>query len=683
MPKRSSCGVVPSKTSISNSNSIVLWAVIAAWCIAFLAASGRRVLILFYAVQSIDEVRLEPFLATYTAIVLCILMCVAWSSVSNPATESPSRRIAFRFLSIASIALVFWLYRCISHRRPEFWELLWISGWSSASFGYLLQTIVATRRSSPLWIYGVASKRLGLGVLATLVVAQCLWWFIQSLSFYRNFLLGFNDFGHFIQRVANTVHGNGILLESPVLPTFWDHFNPGLLLLVPIWYVCPNVSSIFFLQAAALSGSSLLVYRLARQLNHSRAIACLYGLAWLVQPCVGQMNLAYSYGWHPITFAIPLLLGAISALLELRFVIALLCILLAVSMEEGVFIIVGLTAGSNACLKWLEKSKWLRSSASDLQPDGVSTPRLINALSAIQWSMIAIVSFAAFWCVYRFSGLAEFQTARFVALGNSPYEIVLSPILRPHAFWGRVLQWENLWFVLALTLPCGVSGLAQGWRYVLPVLLPLAVLIMWDHVPAHCIAYQYPATLLPILWYATLSGSSMGSKSSSMTPLNFATQALVASFLLSLWMGQHPFSQPLREQIELISYEKVNDYRRRATDEDGLWLTEQIAMVRSQGDTVRSQGDTVLATGRIAAHFVGIQDIETVGQYIERRERLSKLPDRLNDPISHYQWVIIDHLENFQQTQLQSKQVNEEVKNSGKFDLVASKFAISIWKRRE
>ncbi|MEZ6079549.1 MAG: hypothetical protein R3C56_28930 [Pirellulaceae bacterium] len=42
-----------------------------------------------------------------------------------------------------------------------------------------------------------------------------------------------------------------------------------------------------------------------------RLSALLFGLAWLTQPVLGQMNLAYTYGWHPISLAIPLMLAAL------------------------------------------------------------------------------------------------------------------------------------------------------------------------------------------------------------------------------------------------------------------------------------------------------------------------------------------------------------------------------------
>ena len=74
-----------------------------------------------------------------------------------------------------------------------------------------------------------------LGVVWIAAVGLGIWWYWQSVEAYNHFLLGFNDFGHFGQRVANTWAGRGFLMETPSLPPFWDHFNPGLALLAPLW----------------------------------------------------------------------------------------------------------------------------------------------------------------------------------------------------------------------------------------------------------------------------------------------------------------------------------------------------------------------------------------------------------------------------------------------------------------
>jgi len=544
-----------------------------------------------------------------------------------------------------------------------------MAAWTGLSFGELARNRVERDPEPAEQHASRASWAAGL-VLASASVLAGGWWFSQSVDYYQNFLLGFNDFGDFLQRVANTAEGRGVLLESPVLPMFWDHFNPGLLLIVPLWKIYPSVKLVFALQAGALAAGGLLIFAISRRIGHPKLAALAFGIAWLVQPSVGQMNLAYTYGWHPITFAIPLLLSAILCLLTKRKVAALSCTLLALSMEEGVFVIVALVAAVCAGMPFFDSWYFKRDEVSKSEDAG----GLIESLPTATWTVVAVVSVFGFVLVYKFSGLAEFQTGRFVALGNSPIEILLSPIIRPEVFWGQVLKLENVVFVSLLWLPCGFPALMRGWRYLLPTLLPLGVLIVWDHTPAHSLAFQYPATLLPFFWLATLSGARVGKVARGRSsPLPSAMTALVTGLVLSLFVGQLPFSSLTLRDVEAITYGTDLDLRRKIDAEDGRWLTQQV-------DKIRETGDECLATTRVAAHLVGNRDIETVGQYLQRRDKLSTLPDRKGAPIKHYRWVILDRNDLGRWSGSETAEVEFEVRKNG-FELVADQFNIVIYKR--
>ncbi len=71
------------------------------------------------------------------------------------------------------------------------------------------------------WAWAVWGVALAMGV----------WWYWQSLEAYNSFLLGFNDFGHFGQRVANTWAGRGFLMETP---------SPSGTISIPDWRCWPR-----------------------------------------------------------------------------------------------------------------------------------------------------------------------------------------------------------------------------------------------------------------------------------------------------------------------------------------------------------------------------------------------------------------------------------------------------------
>lgn len=640
------------------------------WFIAATSIASRVHFVMGYSTLAAGPPQLEPLLASNSAWAFAMCTMGLWCGLALSVSREASTRLgwAVGFLMLALVLpLAAMLLRMAEiGPSPYYWEPLWLAGWSGVSFAWLISSWPAVERS------GAALRGWDVGLILLGVCAGTLGWTWQSIEYYNNFLLGYNDFGHFAQRVVNTANGNGVLLESPVLPMFWDHFNPGLLLLVPLWKLFPSVVLFFVLQALSLASSAFFVWGIARQQRLGRLSALLFGLAWLAQPVLGQMNLAYTYGWHPISLAIPLMLAAIWALLAQRAWIALILVIFAMSMEEGVSVVVCLFCAANAAQSlWPLRPKKLDSSHS----------HTVFGLSMLAWLILTASFGIAFMMVYRWSGLAEFQTARFVSLGENALEVLLSPLLRPAAFWGSLLRWDKLCFVLSLWLPCFLPGLLRGWRVLLATLPALLVLLVWDHRPASSLAFQYASTLLPLFWLATFRGSQLCETTcddthspfrSPFKAVGIAAGALTTSLILSLYVGQVSYSSPTLWDVIAVTY-GAHDEQRRSTDADGRWLTEQLQQIRSDGTAA-------LATGRIAAHLVGNRDVETVGQYLLRRPQLAGLSDRLDNPIAHYRWIVLDRREGFQQTADQIARVEAEARQAG-FQVIAEQFDIVIMHR--
>lgn len=658
----------PKATRASSWQRLSIVGVALLWFIATTSIASRVHFVMGYGTLAAGPAQLEPLLASNSAwaFAMCAMGVWCWLavSVSREASASVGWAVGFLLLALVPTLAAMLLRIAEVGPPPSYWEPLWLSGWSGISFAWLVSSRPAVERID------AGLHRWDVGLILLGVCAGTLGWTWQSIEYYSNFLLGYNDFGHFAQRVANTAGGNGVLLESPVLPMFWDHFNPGLLLLVPLWTLFPSVEVFFVLQALSLASGAFLVWAIARRQQLGHFSSLLFGLAWLTQPVLGQMNLAYTYGWHPISLAIPLMLAALWALLAQRAWIALLLAILAMSMEEGVIVVVCLFCAANAaqCL-WPLRPRHL----------DWSTSRAVFGISSLAWLILAVTSGIAFVLVYRWSGLAEFQTARFVSLGGNAWEVLLSPVLRPSVFWGSLLRWDKFYFVLSLWLPCFLPGLLRGWRVLLATILPLLVLLVWDHRPASSLAFQYTSTLLPLFWLATIRGSQPSeptpgntrSRSQLRAP-SVAVGALATCMILSLYVGQLSYSSPTLRDVIAVTY-GPHDEQRRATDTDGRWLTEQLQQIRSDGTSV-------LATGRIAAHLVGNRDVETVGQYLLRRPQLAALSDRLDDPIAHYRWIILDRREGFQQTASEIARVEAEARQAG-FQVTAEEFDIVIMRR--
>jgi len=635
------------------------------WVCTGAAISSRTQLVFSYETLVSTPAQYEILAAPNSALIVLFLTATIFPvSVCFWRTETiAAARKGIGLALIASLPLVLVIARCFSDSvpSPHFWEPIWFAMFTGLAAHRIARSAVIPISLSPMfWRFA----------LIAITVLAGAWWYWQSDTYYRNFEIGFNDFGHFTQRIANTAAGRGFLMESPVLPIFWDHFNPGLALLVPAWWLWPDVHLIFAIQAVCLATSALLIASIARKLGSSECCAAIWGVTWLLHPLIGQMNLAYTYGWHPITVAIPMLLLAFRVLLARKFIFAIVIAIFACSFEEGVIVVIACFAAAMTLRDWFR--------GKNLKEDPFRT---------VNWKIglvTFIVASIAFVLVYKLSGLAEFQTARFAKLGNSAFEILLSPMLKPTEFWSLLGRARNLAFVLFLLVPLFIPSIIRNAWCLLAIALPLGVLLVWEHLPAQSIAFQYASCVLPVLFVGAISGSCHSSLleqflspansneqlAKTVPPTSNAIAAAVTGWVLCLYVGQFPWSQPTIVEVTAKTYGLADPPLRVFDQADGKWLTEQIS-------AIRMKSTKVLATGRVASHFVGSEDIETVGQFLQRYDDLAKLDRDLPSPILRYDIIVLDYRESFQQSAQESQRIKSEAVQHG-FVVDQSAFEIEI-----
>lgn len=628
-----------------------------AWFLTAAAIAGRTHSVLNYSTLSADNPFLDPVFASNGPLLAATVLASIWFFLFRTETRSedhisgPSTAFwAQVFLGLSLLPLLLLILRGgqLLSFAPTFAEPIWFAAFTGLSFASLSESVRSLLNRLPNNIPFAAISVISLGAAT--------WWYAQSVWYYDHFLLGFNDFGHFAQRIVNTAEGRGFLLESPVLPTYWDHFNPAIAAIAPLWLAFPSVHLFFVLQALCLSASAVLIYRISIASRGSTGIALLWSLAWLAQPSLGQMNIAYSYGWHPISLAIPCMLFSFLLLLKSKHLLAVLIAIPTMLIEEGVIVVLGCFCF--AC--------FLQSTLLAPKQEQNST-RTTFGLSSTVWLAGFVICVLAFGLVYAFSGIADFQTGRFVALGATAAEVLTSPVTNPSAFWGQLFSMRNTAYLLCILLPCSIFSILRGWKLAIATILPFLVLLVWDHVPATSLAFQYAATLLPVLWLAAIQFNNNETTPASNLIAHFQKSGAVIAFTtgitLSIFVGQLPFSATSNLEMTTATYpfsEKNPDpANTRSPDKDlTKWLNEEIA-------AIRADGGEVLSTSRIASHLVGNRDIETVGQYIERREKLAQLSDRSGAPIRHYRWIVLDRDETFQQSPEAIQEVIREAESNG------------------
>ncbi len=675
-----------------------VWSAVAIWGGAWLATgsalSTRIQLVFDYSTLPTVTPELEILAASPGMLAVLLLIgagLVALAGFAQPFGDT--KRFRWWWIGMASglaacFPLLLLILRCVSEviPAPSWWELVWFS------VGTGIAACAWTASGSWQCVPDIRIARGGqanLGVVACLsvaVVSCSLWWYAQAVQMWIQFQMGFNDFGHFFLRVIRTQRGQGFLEETPVLPPFWDHFNPGLLLLVPLWWGIPSTYMVFGLQAICLACSSVLVFAIARARELNAWTALCLALGWLLLPSVGQMNLAYTYGWHPITLAIPCMLGSYLALIQGRWMIALGLIVLAASFEEGVLVAVGCFAA----VQWLQQVWWMRrmrSTKYQIESSKGLEKRCPSGMGWRTWLIVWIVSSVCFVLIYRFSGLAEFQTGRFARLGQHPSEIISSPFLKTTTFFELLLRPRNGAFIGLLLGPFLLFASKRFAWALLAIALPMLVLILWEHMPAQSIAFQYPSSLLPILFVGAIDACArpnrviLGSATWHIDPraMGFA----VACAILGLFVGQMPWSLDSLVEVKAKTFGIDGGERREVGSMDHLWLMTQLRDIRKQG-VERSDGERIplqdlriLATGRIAAHCLGAKDIETVGQFWQRYDGLKDLDRNSPSPILRYDWILLDHREGFQQTHEETERVREEAIRFG-FRVLRSKHSVDL-----
>ncbi len=640
------------------------------WIATGAALSTRFHLVFSYDTQVSVTPAFEVLAASNSALLVLAISALAFPLLLRFGPAGKSRRLGLQFGLAAALPIGLVAARCWIDGLPDpaLWEVVWYAVFTGLAFGKLA-TLDASISQLPNWFWR--------SILYVATASAFGWWLYQSHLYYQGFRLGFNDFGHFTQRIANTAAGRGFLLETPVLPIFWDHFNPGLVLLVPAWWMWPSVTLVFVVQSLSLALPTLLLASIVRKLGGSHASATFWGLAWLLHPSIGQMNIAYTYGWHPVTLAIPLLLLAYRLLLSSRFLSATLTTVVACSFEEGVLVVVGCFAAA----MFLREVVGRRSGV-------VST----SVLELRPWLALFLIATVAFGIIYATSGLAKFQTGRFAKLGGSGLEIVLSSVLKPTEFWGLLFRVRNAAFLSLLFAPFMVAGIHRSPWHLLAVALPIGVLVVWEHLPAQSIAFQYAACLLPVLFLGCIEGSvrSFSSRSTSIvngmetkkrSDTRFAIGSLATGWVLCLFVGQLPWSQESLIDVLSATYDLQRTEQRAVGSEDNVWLTEQIDALLQSKVTDSVTGSKVspraLATGRIASHLVGLSDVETVGQFWQRHDDLSKLDPSLASPLLRYDIIVLDFRELFQQTVQETIRVRDEALQQG-FRIHQSRFDIQV-----
>jgi hypothetical protein len=281
-------------------------------------------------------------------------------------------------------------------------------------------------------------------------------------------------------------------------------------------------------------------------------------------------------------------------------------------------------------------------------------------------------------------------------LGASATEIILSPLLRPRAFWGQLCRPESLLFVAALIVPLGWRAVLRGWPFLTALALPVLVLLAWHHVPATSIAFQYVTSFLPVLILAALSGSvssvssgGSGDPSVRLRPreslLVGGATALASCLAAACLFGSVPGTRSPLAVVQASTYPIVvspnyHPKEPRARDNPRSAGTMNSAVLEGLVAKINRPGSHALATGRIASHLLNVDRLEAVDQAVTRWEALGREAGPGRSPVEVFDWIVLDTWEEFQQSPEQVDRVAREARRAG-YETVKSDHGLVVLKR--
>ena len=356
---------------------------------------------------------------------------------------------------------------------------------------------------------------------------------------YTNFYTGRFDLGNMDQTVWNTIHGRIFQLTDPngtaIVSRLAFHADFMLIFLSPLYAIWQDPQMLLLIQSIAIGCGGIFVYLIAEKIIKQRSIALAFTISYLLYPALEYANL---FDFHAVTIAVPLFLAAWYVILKKRFFVATFLLLLAATVKEQVWLIVGLFGVYFAF--W--KKKYLLG------------------------SILAIVSFAIFYYLVKyaiptFHGSDHFALSYYSDFGASPLSITEHIFLSPAKTISVIFGKGQVIYLLGLLFPLGFLPLL-GLPILLLVSPDLVISLLSQNAQLHSLYYHYGAIPTPFFYIAAIYGFAFLAKRYEKTLRLLGVYLLIIPAILSAYFfgplpgAAHPSIDMFTKQLP---YAKIVD----------------------------------------------------------------------------------------------------------------------------
>jgi uncharacterized membrane protein len=315
---------------------------------------------------------------------------------------------------------------------------------------------------------------------------------ISGFSRHLNYMTSINDLGHFDQAVW------GFLKGFPFLNTdsfntqtsrLGMHFDPILAFFAPLYLIHPSVGWLIIAQSLALSMACWPVFFLARKIFMSEKTAFMWAVIFSFNPFV--LNAA-AWDFHPVTLAVPFIIGAYLAVEMKKFNWLLICcVIILLCKEHFGLLVIGL-----GMLWAIRHREWI--------------PGLfLIVLGALHVWLVFYMIMPHFSPTGRHLMFSEGQgqLSRYTWLGNSALSIITESFKHPFStLWTVLYHFKGALYIVLIMLP--FLGLPLiGIEFLLPGMADLgANLLSANPLPRSIFSY-HSATLIAVCTVAAMYGS--------------------------------------------------------------------------------------------------------------------------------------------------------------------------------
>ncbi len=335
------------------------------------------------------------------------------------------------------------------------------------------------------------------------------WGYYVQVRAYDSLYFIYGDWNQYAAHYTHLLNGNGRLIQWFAGAGHWN-FGVNLLMCaaLKLWYA-PD--TIFLINALIIASAIPLGAWLCSKCKLNSWIVLSILPIVILNPVFSNQFLAHFYGFHPIVFVIPLFLGFfIAREYKCRWAMAIL-FMLSLLVQETV------------CIFWAGYAVYLL-----CRRQWKSGIALFAAMAGLFFLFSKTVIPAA-------HSVTEYnQMFHYAQLGNNMEEVLLSPLLRPGAFFGTLFERSSMCFILVLLTPFFRGLLSNPWPLI--TIMPLTLGVCLQN------SIEFKSVLL---WY----GTEITTFAMIITILNWKRMLEFENSDAQIPNAQHPTSVSVKKSV--------------------------------------------------------------------------------------------------------------------------------------